>query len=144
MNGYELVDKWMTEGRTFISENELKDYKINGKVALLILKEMYEAKYIPSLDPHFCGNWSFENPLKTKTLHYHLYNCFIENDLNFHDSGLFDPTNLHFNWLESITEEIMRLESDKAIKDKIVFALKNNKVYIGKKRIYKIQEEMCY
>lgn len=69
----ELIQKWINEKRCYISENEIKENGLSGKIALLILQENYEAKYLPSDDAHFCGGYSFKNPLGHYEKLYGLY-----------------------------------------------------------------------
>ena len=76
MDGEKLIKKWVDEKRTYISENEIHEYGLLGKIALLILQENYEAKYIPSDDAHFCGGYSFKNPLGHYEKRYGLYYMF--------------------------------------------------------------------
>ena len=44
--GEELVQKWIDAKRQYISMNEIRDYGLAGKIAVVILEEKHEGKYI--------------------------------------------------------------------------------------------------
>ena len=98
-----LVQKWISERRSYVSENEIKDLGLLGKIALLILQENFEAKYCPSDDGHFCGGYEFKNPLghyeKVWGLYYMMPKRQLEKIGNF---SLYDDA----------IREIVRLEYD--------------------------------
>lgn len=101
MDGEKLIKKWVDEKRTYISENEIHEYGLLGKIALLILQEKYEAKYIPSDDAHFCGGYSFKNPLGHYEKRYGLYYMFPKEQIKqFMRSKSYDDA----------IKEIIRLE----------------------------------
>jgi len=81
MDGEKLIKKWIDEKRTYVSENEIREYGLLGRIALLILQENYEAKYVPSDDGHFCGGYSFRNPLGHYEKRYGLYYMFPKGQL---------------------------------------------------------------
>lgn len=144
MTGYEIVNKWMTEGKISVGDNEIRRLGLDGKVALLILQQKYEAKYYKSVDERCCGSWSFENPLRPKTIRYMLYSCNIEKELKFDYMGNFNPFNECCDVFDKMAEEIIRLDGKENIKKEIIKQLKEKKVYIGYKRIWKFQEELTY
>ena len=98
-----LVQKWINERRSYVSENEIKDLGLLGKMALLILQENFEAKYCPSDDGHFYGCYEFKNPLghyeKVWGLYYMMPKRQLEKIGNF---SLYDDA----------IREIVRLEYD--------------------------------
>ena len=144
MTGYEIVNEWMAKGKTSVSDNEISRLGLDGEVALLILRKKYKAKYCESFHAQFCGSWSFENPLKEKTMTYMLYSCDIEEDLKFHHIGGFNPFSESYDAFESMAREIIRIDGEQNVKKEIIKQLKEKKVYVGYKRIWKVQEEMTY
>ena len=144
MTGYEIVNEWITMGKTSVSDNEISRLGLDGQVALLILKQKYKAKYCESFHSQFCGSWSFENPLKEKTMTYMLYSCYIREGLKFHHRGGFNPLSEYYDAFERMAEEIICLDGKQNEKKEIIKQLKEKKVYVGHERIWKVQEEMTY
>ena len=81
MHAEELVQKWINEKRTSISENEIKEYGYIGKMAILILENNYEGKYFPPNSSYSCGGYSFKNPLGHYEKVYGLYYMFPKQKL---------------------------------------------------------------
>lgn len=76
MYAEQLVQQWINEKRQYISENEIRSYGLLGKLAAVILEENYEGHYEPPTDNHFCGGYSFKNPLGHYKKVYGLYYMF--------------------------------------------------------------------
>ena len=102
--GEELVQKWIDEKRQYISMNEIRDYGLAGKIAVVILEEKYEGKYTPSEDCHSCGGYTFKNPLGHYEEYYKLYYMF-ESDKKL--EGFTISKNI-----DDLLDEIVRLEYD--------------------------------
>jgi len=101
MYAEQLVQKWIDEKRDYISKNEIRSYGLLGKLAVTILKENYEGEYIPSDDAHFCGGYSFKNPLGHYKKVYGLYYMFPKEELK--KMG-------NYNNYDDAVREIVRLE----------------------------------
>lgn len=102
MYAEELVQKWIDEKRSYISENEILSYGLLGKLAVIILQEKYEGKYIPSNDRHFCGDYFFKNPLGHYEKVYGLYYMFPK-EKKLEKMG-------HCHNYDNAIKEIIRLE----------------------------------
>lgn len=142
MNGYEIVNKLMEEGRHSIGENELR--QICGEeypIVVAILKTKYNGKYCDSWDAHFCGSWCWKNPFVEQravlVLYYHMLN---------NKKLEFEPImQIKKDKIEPLVDEIIRLEEPLRMdKDKIKENLLVNGCFKGKKRLWVINEEQSY
>ena len=143
MNGYEIVNELMSEGRHSIGENELRE--ICGEeypIVTAILKTKYKGKYCDSWDFHCCGSWCWENPLLSKklvlVLYYHMLN---DTELNFESIMQIDKK----DEIELFVDEIIRLETTLEKKrEEIKKDLLKNGCFKGEKRLWIINEEQSY
>ena len=74
LNGYELVQAWIDEGRSCISVNEINSYGLSGDIALTILKKLHKAKYVAPYESGCCGEWEFHNPNGHWEMEFNVYN----------------------------------------------------------------------
>lgn len=102
--GEELVEKWINEKRQYISMNTIRDYGLAGKIAAVILEEKYNAHYVESADAHFCGGYTFKNPLGHYEEHYVLYYMF---ECSKQLKSLMSSKDIN-----KLLDEIVRLEYD--------------------------------
>lgn len=152
-NAYDAVEEFLRDGKFFISENEL-DYYEDRDIILAILKSKYNAKYIPSEDYHFCGEWSFDNPYLKKKEHYQLEYCYFE-ESTWKSCSMTEKTR---DKAFLICQEVIRLDTDHCeiiynekkvnqfeteCKDIFTHILKN-KIYVGNNRFWRIREVLYY
>ena len=143
MNGYEIVNELMNEGRHSIGENELRE--ICGEeypIVIAILRTKYKGKYYDSWDLHYCGSWCWENPSLNKkailVLYYHMLN---DTELNFESIIRIDKE----DEIDYFIDEIIRLEEPLGIdREKIKENLLINNCFKGKKRLWIVNEEQSY
>ena len=100
----QLVERWIHEKRTYISMNEIKDNGVIGEMAIPILINKYKGKYIHSEDMHFCGGYSFRNPLGHYETYYTLY-CTFETTSK---PSIFSRS----KDINDLLDEIIRIEYD--------------------------------
>ena len=149
MNAYEIVDTLIhKEYRRSISENELKRMP-EGKVVLAILEQHYNAKFYPSDDFHFCGDYSFDNPHYTDVKAYSLQSYTFDDLSNKNE---FYPLIISKDF-NHILDEIIRLEGwDIKIYKKKTKPIRrddvkinliqrgNSYVFVGNERLWLIKE----
>lgn len=63
LNGYEIVEKLISEGKSSVGVMELWHLGVDGQVARTILEKKYNGTYIEHIDgPFDCSVISFQNP----------------------------------------------------------------------------------
>ena len=132
----------------YISENELHtfcdDFNANRKMVLTILENKYNAIYIPSIDPHFCGDYSFDNPNLQKQDYAVLNNIYLRQE-NPKVSTLEMARVSSRKYYENFAKEILRLEHKvKTPVEDVMKALKEKSAFIGEDRIWFITFEKRY
>lgn len=145
MNAYDLVDKWIKEGRSYIAENELYSYPGIGKVAIAILMENYGGKYYPSDNPRYCGHYTFHNPNGHYEKVYHLYYMYKDSSYEPEWKGMMISSDY-----SALINEIVRLEFDDVYwnhkehiseYEQMVLSQFHDNIYCGKWRYWYIREE---
>lgn len=150
-NAYDIVDELLRNNRTYISENELKNY-MDGNIALAILQNKYNAKYISPCSTHYCGGYSFDNPYVAKKEYYKLEYCFFDDD-KWENLSMYLVNDKSYK----ICVEVIRLDIDNHLyyneeraeeleqmaKD-IFNHILQNKVFVGKQRFWRIRKVLDY
>lgn len=144
-NEIKLVNEIINERKSFIiSENRLRslciDFDANLKIVVAILESEYNAVYIHSDDPHYCGSYQFDNPNLQKQDYFDLNYIFkegtkVRNLLSVKASS---------NYYEIFAKEILRLEDIETPLEDIMKTLEEKNAFIGEERIWFITSEMGY
>lgn len=149
-NEIKVVDRLINVDKAhYISENNLKwlcrdDYNADYGTVLAILKNKYNATYVPSLDPHFCGDYSFDNPNLQKQDYAVLNNIYLRQE-NPKVSTLEMARVSSRKYYENFAKEILRLEHKvKTPLEDVMKALKEKSAFIGEDRIWFITFEKHY
>lgn len=100
----QLVEKWIHERRNYISMNEINENGVIGKIATQILIAEYQGEYISNEDIHFCGGYSFRNPLGHYEEYYTLY---CQYEMTSRQSIISRSKDINI-----LLDEIIRLEYD--------------------------------
>lgn len=100
----QLVERWIREKRSYISMNKINDNDVIDELAISILINEYKGKYIPNVDMHFCGGYSFRNPLGHYETYYTLY-CTFETTSK---PSIFSRS----KDINDLLDEIIRIEYD--------------------------------
>jgi hypothetical protein len=143
MNGYEIVNKIMQEGRYYMSENELRENcGEEYPIVIAILKNKYKGRYCESWDSRCCGSWHWENPLLSKKTVLVLYYHLLDNTkLNFKPVMQINKK----DGIDYLIDEIIGIEEPfKMDKEKIKKDLLTNSCFKGKKRLWIVNEEQSY
>lgn len=121
-----------------ISENNLKwlcqDFNANYGMVLAILKNEYNATYIPSIDPHFCGDYSFDNPNLQKQDYAVLKYIYLRQEQPKVNSLI--TVTSKGKYYEFFAKEILRFEHKvKMPLEDVIKALEEKSAFIGEERI---------
>jgi hypothetical protein len=150
-NEIKVVDKLInTDKAHYISENELKwlcrdDFNADCGMVVAILKNKYNATYVPSDEPRFCGGYKFDNPNLQKQDYAILNDIYLRQE-NPKVSALGMARLSGGNkYYENFAKEILRLEHKvKTPLEDIIKALKEKSAFIGEDRIWFITFEKDY
>lgn len=125
----------------YISENRLKwlcqdDFNADYGMVVAILKNKYNATYVPSDDAHFCGDYSFDNPNLQKQNYAVLNDIYLRQE-NPKVSTLVMARVSSGKYYEEFAEEILRLEYKiKTPLEDVIKTLKEKSAFIGEDRIW--------
>lgn len=146
-NAYDVVNKLLADGRIQICENELNEYE-DSAIILAILKSKYNAKYYPSEDFHFCGDYCFDNPSLVKKPHYALYRSEFNSTAweSCREIREVNDENAYRICRDIIVRENQDVAKDKMdeVEKKLFDILLKNKVYVSNHFIWKLVTELYY
>lgn len=149
-NEIKVVDRLINVDKLhYISENNLRwlcrdDYNADYEMVVAILKNKYNATYVPSHDAHFCGDYSFDNPNLQKQDYAVLNDIYLRQE-NPKVSTLVMARVSSGKYYEEFAKEILRLEHKiKTPLEDIIKTLKEKSAFIGEDRIWFITFEKDY
>jgi hypothetical protein len=157
-NAYEIVDEIIASKVHSISERALDEYGAISTIVLEILKVDYNAHYVSSDEPRYCGWWYFDSPFWKKVDAYKLQYCYIDTDEEDEENDWNDLWVDTEKYPDCFIREIIRLDNNstkglywrynrnpkkyemewqKEV-DRVRNELKTRRAYIGTDRIWRV------
>lgn len=152
-NEIKVINEIINERKAhYVSENELKrlcrgdDFNAaDYGTVVAILKNKFNATYVPSDEPRFCGGYGFDNPNLQKKDYVVLNDIYLRQE-HPKISGLVRASVVgKNNYYEIFAKEILRLEHKvKMSLEDVMKELEEKGAFIGKDRIWFITPEKNY